>query len=150
MHELLLFGNVPPSRHTFVLNALAGLTAMQPQPFNERHLIYRPIRETGTPAAKSVQTHALKLGVPLPFVRDLFYIQLVGCLDSNQQSQGDQAVQDGKGSEQSEFETAQWTLEYRDFPEVPGKKVATSRVMHTQSPPAGTSPAAFVERLGYQ
>ncbi|KAI9708021.1 MAG: Mediator of RNA polymerase II transcription subunit 18 [Bogoriella megaspora] len=42
MQELLLYGQVPASRHSQVLNILAGIAAMQPRRVVERHLLYKP------------------------------------------------------------------------------------------------------------
>lgn len=48
MHELLLQSSVPPDRYDQVLNILAGIAAMQPQPVLEVHHIFKPNR---TPAS---------------------------------------------------------------------------------------------------
>ena len=54
MHELLLFGSVPSSRHDQVLNILAGIAAMQPQAVLEKNLIFKPNRNTATMQEKQV------------------------------------------------------------------------------------------------
>lgn len=42
MHEISLFGQISLGRHEQVLNILAGLAAMQPRPFYEKHTLYMP------------------------------------------------------------------------------------------------------------
>lgn len=82
MHELLLFGQVPPSRHEQVLSILAGIAAMQPQPFLEKHLVFKPARLP--PGSRPGHTGAVQ-GVPNPQIQaiqaqtqgDIFYLQLV-------------------------------------------------------------------------
>jgi len=44
MHELLLYGQVPVTRHEQALKILAGVAAMQPRTFLQRQLIYKPSR----------------------------------------------------------------------------------------------------------
>jgi len=42
MHEISLFGQISLGRHEQVSNILAGLAAMQPSPFYEKHTLYMP------------------------------------------------------------------------------------------------------------
>lgn len=81
MHELLLFGQVPASRHDQVLNILAGVAAMQPVPVLEHHLVFKPNRLSG-PArpvqvggAQDIQKSQQALQAQAQ--GDLFYMQLV-------------------------------------------------------------------------
>lgn len=82
MHELLLFGQIPSSRHNQLLNILAGLAAMQPQPLIEKHLVFKPNRKLTSAedlpigAAQEVSKSQLK---PLQAQAqgDLFYMQLL-------------------------------------------------------------------------
>ncbi|KAL8787581.1 MAG: hypothetical protein Q9213_002143 [Squamulea squamosa] len=84
MHELLLHGSIPTTRHTQVLSILAGIAAMQPQPFHERHLIYRPTRPIvrasmqvgGSQAVQSRQSNPMQ-AVQGAMQGDLFYLHLV-------------------------------------------------------------------------
>ncbi|KAL8861195.1 MAG: hypothetical protein Q9178_002411 [Gyalolechia marmorata] len=84
MHELLLHGAVPTDRHTQVLSILAGIAAMQPQPFHERHLIYKPIRPVirasmhvgGSQAVQSKQVNPMQ-AVQGAIQGDLFFLHLV-------------------------------------------------------------------------
>ncbi|GAB7344833.1 hypothetical protein MBLNU457_3286t1 [Dothideomycetes sp. NU457] len=46
MHEISLFGQISLGRHEQVLNILAGLAAMQPRPFYEKHTLYMPQKTT--------------------------------------------------------------------------------------------------------
>ena len=80
MHELLLFGQVPASRHNQVLNILAGISAMQPQPILEKHLVFKPNRKPGTGPAKPVggaQDIQKAGGAQAIQAQDLFHMQLV-------------------------------------------------------------------------
>lgn len=79
MHELLLFGQVPASRHNQVLNILAGIAAMQPQPILENHLIFKPNRKPGSGTQKQVggAQDIQKSGAQAIQAQDLFYMQLV-------------------------------------------------------------------------
>lgn len=51
MHEISLFGQISLGRHEQVLNILAGLAAMQPRPFYEKHTLYMP-KKTAQPDAQ--------------------------------------------------------------------------------------------------
>lgn len=82
MHELLLFGQVPSSRHDQVLNILAGVAAMQPVPVLEKHLVFkpnrlpasaRPVQIGGAQDIQKSQVQALQAQNQ----GDLFYLQLV-------------------------------------------------------------------------
>lgn len=81
MHELLLFGQVPRSRYTQVLNVLAGISAMQPQPVLEKHVVFKPNRKPGSSAQKQVggAQDIQKAGsvMQAALAMDLFYLQLV-------------------------------------------------------------------------
>ena len=82
MHELLLFGQIPASRHDQVLNILAGVAAMQPVPVLEKHLVFkpnrlpasaRPVQVGGAQDIQKSQVQALQVQNQ----GDLFYMQLV-------------------------------------------------------------------------
>ena len=82
MHELLLFGQIPASRHDQVLNILAGIAAMQPVPVLEKHLVFKPNRLPASTRPKQVgaaqdiqkaQMQALQAQTQ----GDLFYMQMV-------------------------------------------------------------------------
>jgi hypothetical protein len=99
MHELLLFAQVPPSRHNYVLNVLTGLAAMQPQPILEKHLIFKPAR---LPAAarpahvgafQGVQNSQLQ-ALQGQTSGDLYYLQLVG--DIGARGSGRRGLREGE------------------------------------------------------
>ena len=114
MHELLLFGQVPALRHTQVLNILAGIAAMQPQPILEKHLIFKPNRKPGSGAQKQVggAQDIQKAGAQAVQAQDLFYVQLVADVEEaggkeEKENVGDAAMDgvdggEGAGSEVSE------------------------------------------------
>lgn len=86
MHELLLFAQIPPTQHSHLLSILAGIAAMQPQPFLERHLVFKPSRtpgssrsgpgESSVPGMADAALHAFQTQTR----GDTFYVQLVGAL----------------------------------------------------------------------
>jgi len=99
MHELLLFAQVPPSRHNYVLNVLTGLAAMQPQHILEKHLIFKPAR---LPAAarpahvgafQGVQNSQLQ-ALQGQTSGDLYYLQLVG--DIGARGSGRRGLREGE------------------------------------------------------
>ncbi|MCJ1271717.1 Mediator of RNA polymerase II transcription subunit 18 [Lobaria immixta] len=178
MHELLLFGQVPASRHEQVLSILAGVAAMQPQPFLEKHLIFKPARLP--PGSRPGHTGAVQ-GVPNPQIQaiqaqtqgDIFYLQLVADVDITKASK-DQGQRDGNlgrgenrttehgnplnpnsepitiAGEKAEPETGseKWTLQFRDLPEVAGRRPVTSRLIYDLEFKSG-DPLAFMSALDY-
>lgn len=59
MHELLLFGSVPESRHHQVLSVLAGITAnSSPPAIRERHSLYWPARDPNSQPIGPIRTGA--------------------------------------------------------------------------------------------
>ncbi|KAL8868530.1 MAG: hypothetical protein Q9174_004931 [Haloplaca sp. 1 TL-2023] len=78
MHELLLHAYLPASRHTQILNVLAGIAAMQPQVYHERHAVYKPMRPTTRPATQVGGSQAVQSNpVQAAIQGDLFYLHLV-------------------------------------------------------------------------
>lgn len=79
MHELLLFGQVSAARHNQVLNVLAGIAAMQPQPILEKHLVFKPNRKPGSGTQKQVggAQDIQKARAQETQAQELFYMQLV-------------------------------------------------------------------------
>ena len=90
MYELLLFGEVPATRHNQVLNVLCGIAAMQPQPIHEKHLIFKPNRKPGSGTQKQVggAQDIQKAGAQAVQVQDLFYVQLVADVEGNGGKEG--------------------------------------------------------------
>ena len=158
MHELLLFAQVPAALQTHVLQILAGLAAARPSPLLEQRLVFAPARAGGP--------------VPRPAgaaPSDRYYLQLVGHLSSPREARpttpsdapanGDanygESAAGIEGQERGEAEGAgsgwdasPWTLEFRDQPDVPGRRPATARPM-TSVPVTAGDPVRFVEALGY-
>ena len=99
MHQLLLFAPVPTTRHTLVLNILAGIAAMQPRPFHKKHTIYKPLRPLGS--VKSTQvggSQAVGAGgmqaLQGSMQGELFYLHLVeeGVADVGAEDGGEEDV----------------------------------------------------------
>ncbi|KAI9874271.1 MAG: Mediator of RNA polymerase II transcription subunit 18 [Pleopsidium flavum] len=174
MHELLLFAQVPPLQHNQLLKILAGVAGMQPHRVVERHLIFKPRRSSGqswapvggSQGVQNSQTQALQGQLH----NELFYLQLVG--EVSESSFGSRTAANVKGSEHEDLDMREndddeegggreqpngnkhqqekqaWSLEFRDFPEVPGRRPVTSRMMSSVDIVAGDA-AAFLDSLGY-
>ena len=177
MHELLLFGQVPFAQHDQVLKILAGIAAMQPRIVTERHLIYKPRNRVtngnranikpGTPVSQRQALQAQMQG-------DVFYLQLVDNMSSESpagstgKSEADlmdgvlpengsnaaisELIETTKNTTSSEHTTDhskhQWSIEFRDIPEVPGRRPVTSRLM-ASVPVADGDPFNVMDSLGY-
>ena len=181
MHELLLFGQVPYTRHDQVLKILAGIAAMQPQSITERHLIFKPTRTPGINgtrvAAKPGTSNSQVQALQAQMQGDLFYVQLVSDLktkpltsfeeppfisedtDMNGTQAEHQENKNVNGISESQNPTASaqhitelsknsWSLEFRDLPEVPGRRPVTSRLMASVPIDSGDV-LEFLESLGY-
>lgn len=165
MHELLLFAQVPPSQLPHLLKILAGISAMQPAPLLEHHLVFKPTRAPGSfPAPKPGKPGA---ALSTQLSNDIFYLQLVGHLsddltgsaagdgadpDLEKRLRDDAAALEAAGVrgrvDEIEFGKRPWTLEFRDLPEVQAKRPATARLM-TSVPVVEGDPRRFVEAMGY-
>ena len=136
MHELLLFAQIPLTRHSQLLHILTGLAAMQPVPICERHAIYKPARPRvqptvqvgGTQAVQSTQKQSLQKQAS----RDLFYVTLVQELKGSEETGLDS--RDGRGFENGRSESSgalgsgdgKWAIRLTDVPE-PAKRPVTMR-----------------------
>jgi mediator of RNA polymerase II transcription subunit 18, fungi type len=178
MHEVLLFGRVPAPSHSQVLSVLAGMAAMQPHILLEHHLIFKPTRLPGSMPAKVTAKAGSQPQTLLQSQQsnDLFYLQLVGHLDAAVNTAtahdpdavmphvlgGDKIDEvsektanripkdEPKQTQDSiDFSAHPWTLEFRDLPEVPGRRPVTTRLM-ASIPITSGSPLGFVEALGYR
>lgn len=175
---------------------------MQPQPFLEKHLIFKPARLP--PGPRPGHTGAVQ-GVPNPQIQaiqaqtqgDNFYLQLVAEVDittaSREQGQGNgNLVLGGNGTtkngvslvcrrppkaiyiwyilkflcqnplnhnaepitatsektEDPENSSEKWTLQFRDLPEVAGRRPVTSRLIYDFELTSG-DPFAFLSALDY-
>ena len=96
MHELLLFGQVPAARHNQVLNVLAGIAAMQPQPILEKHLVFKPNRKPGSGTQKQVggAQDIQKARTQEVQAQELFYMQLVADINEGEEKDGSGEIGD--------------------------------------------------------
>ncbi len=103
MQELLLFGQVPSSRHEIVLSVLAGIAAMQPQYVLEKHIVFKPTRPPASARAGpaganqgvlATQSHTMQV------LGDIFYLQLVADIDARTGTEAGPAnvVMEGQGA----------------------------------------------------
>ncbi|KAL8808061.1 MAG: hypothetical protein Q9182_000339 [Xanthomendoza sp. 2 TL-2023] len=169
MHELLLHGSIPTSRHRQVLSILAGIAAMQPQPFHERHLIYKPTRPVSRTATQVGGTQAVqsKQNTPMQAMQgamqgDLFYLHLVedltgktdGEVDGTRAERGVgdgermAGIDEGGGSNEQPPTSTKYTLQFRDIPEAGPRRPVTSRLI-TDIPITAGDAAAFMSAFEY-
>ena len=171
MHELLLFGQVQSTQHDQVLKLLAGIASMKPDPFTERHLVFKPRKPTtSTSIAGLKPANAQAQALQAQMQGDLFYLQLVGdtslrfnraaVLPSRSGNSG--SGNSGSGNSGSaqvltelgdsgtmndtadqshdltvsdtttstiDFTSDPWSIDFRDLPEVPGRRPVSSRLM---------------------
>ncbi|KAH0543643.1 hypothetical protein FGG08_002081 [Glutinoglossum americanum] len=106
MHELLLFAQIPLSRHNQLLRILCGIAGTQPQRVVERHLIFMPrkIHDSrgqqvgGTQTVQNQQAQALQGQLH----GELFHLQLVGEIDDGQFADEDGRTLEGEQEEEDE------------------------------------------------
>ncbi|KAE9971956.1 hypothetical protein EG327_009675 [Venturia inaequalis] len=153
MHELLLYGQVPFSRHEQLMNVLAGLTAMQPHRLVERHALFKPIHGPVQAQVQKGGTQGLnptkKVARPnAQQTRDLYHTHLVKVLDEKECEASNDAMDvDDHVTENAENKES-WQWQFRDIPEG-GKRSATFRMAEDIDISAG-DPQAYMEGLGYR
>jgi mediator of RNA polymerase II transcription subunit 18 len=147
MYELLLYGQVPASRHTQLLNILAGLSAMQPQRVYERRVLFKPkkIPEVTGPARGGTQgVAAQKVGNQGAGARhtntDVFYVTLVKAIE-----EGGVYV-DGKGKEGG---GGKWRMKFEELP-VPGRKNTILRIANESTINHDEDVEGYLDKLGYE
>ncbi|KAF2184428.1 hypothetical protein K469DRAFT_709167 [Zopfia rhizophila CBS 207.26] len=130
MHELLLFGQVPRSRHEQVLKILAGVAAMQPHRVLERHVVYKPQREPEEPGShlrrggtQAVTQKQIKQVAP----KDLYFTQLVQTLSEDDFNQPNGQMQENgepqlAGGGDSGVEP-KWSEQFHDVPDTSDRGV---------------------------
>lgn len=111
MHELLLYGQVPLERHEQALKILAGIAAMQPRTFFERHLIYKPMRsnEDNKPN-KKFPNKAIK-------PQTVIYQQLVRQLDETEFGKECPILIDPDTKDNSTQSANGWKIKNQETPE---------------------------------
>lgn len=132
MHELLLYGQVPATRHEQVLKILAGVAAMQPRRALERHIVYKPTREPEEPGAHLSRrggTQNVAAARPAKQIgpKDLFYSQLVQKLSEGDFGRGDGPHQPAGSLLSAQTQDGQeplWALEFRDLPDTGDRGVS--------------------------
>ncbi|KAF1991291.1 hypothetical protein K402DRAFT_323070 [Aulographum hederae CBS 113979] len=154
MHELLLYGQVPAFRQTQVLQILTGLTAMQPHPVLERHIIYKPTAPKGN--SKSVggsQTIAdpKKRSQQSSVNMDIFYAQLVQDLEESDfgavegEGEGGDKMDGSTGGESKKEKP--WKFEFQGTPLAGAKEVLSRFVQGTEL--ADGDPQLYLSSNGY-
>lgn len=114
MHELLLYGQVPQTRHDQVLKVLAGIAAMQPHRILKRHLVYKPQRDPDEPGSHlkrgGTQAVAQKNTTKQVGQKPLYFTQLVYHLSDDDFD----ATNAEKANGNSQHK---WSYEWHDIPD---------------------------------
>ncbi|KAL9612111.1 MAG: hypothetical protein Q9167_003263 [Letrouitia subvulpina] len=150
---------------------------MQPQPFHEKHLIFKPTRPASSARAPIQVGGSQAVGVGRDMMAlggqgDLFYLHLVRDLvsviddqtnDSGDGGDGDVVMGEGETENekktlpattvtelQEETNTAvtKWTLQFRDIPEAGNRRPVTLRLM-ADTPITAGDPMAFMKAMEY-
>lgn len=174
MHEYSLHGQVASSRHTQLLNVLAGISAMPPVPLLKRHLIFRP---TVIPTRQAAQVggsqeiqDASKLAARQAQATniDVYYLELVETLGDvkssnvNEKEEEDQEMQNGEDINHNQDSmnghnhttpatatksSSTWHMVFHDVPE-PAARPVTARMINATKIDDGDA-VSFMEGLGY-
>ncbi|KAF4313739.1 Mediator complex subunit Med18 [Botryosphaeria dothidea] len=156
-HELLLFAQLPNSRHDQLLNILAGISGAQPQRVIERHVVYRPQRDPlqrqyAVGASQNVQT-TQRATSREQLSKDMYYWQTVKELDEAdfgpaQQTPTAASTEHFRKEEASpDAERKGWTILFQDIPE-PGQRPVNMRWVQTADIIAG-DPHAHMKATMY-
>lgn len=153
MHELLLYGQVPLSRHGQIMNVLAGLTAMQPHRVVERHALFKPIHGPVQAQVQKGGTQGLnppkKIARPnAQQTRDLYHTHLVKVLDQRDYGNSTDTMDVDDHVTENVENKELWQWQFRDIPEG-GKRSATFRMAEDIDISSG-DPQAYMEGLGYR
>jgi mediator of RNA polymerase II transcription subunit 18 len=125
MHELLLYGQVPLERHDQVLKILAGIAAMQPQTFYERHMIYRPVRSAqDNKPNKKFPNKPVK---PQP----LTFQHLVRQLDQSEFGKDSAILLESEDNESVSRPAYTWRLKTQETPEPETKTIVLRQATDT-------------------
>jgi mediator of RNA polymerase II transcription subunit 18 len=131
MHELLLYGQVPLSRHDQVLRILAGVAAVQPRRVLERRIVYKPTREPEEPGAHLSRRGGTQSVGQKPAkqsgAKDLFHSQLVQKLSDNDLGQEHGTLQSSEkrlSAAVNPGEEPKWSHELQDVPDTGDRGVS--------------------------
>jgi len=138
MHELLLYGQVPASRHDQVLKILAGVAAAQPRRILQRCILYKPQREPEEPGLNvrrgGTQNVAVKQTKPASAAAALYYTKLVQKLE-----EGDFGTEDGLpkadgkvlSADVKDGEGPKWSIRWEDLPDTGDRGVSIRQTSTT-------------------
>ncbi|KAF2018170.1 hypothetical protein BU24DRAFT_344776 [Aaosphaeria arxii CBS 175.79] len=122
MYELLLYGQVPQTRHEQVLKVLAGVAAMQPRRIVKRHIVYRPTREPEEPGSNlrrgGSQAVAVKNTARPGGSKPLYFTHLVQRLPESFERENTRSTEDDPAvAKQDAVSESQWSHEWHDLPD---------------------------------
>ena len=160
MHELSLYGQISASRHSQVLQILAGIAAMRPRQVVERHLVYKPVRIAAERAqvggSQAIQPQKTNNQAQAP--KEVFYIQLICDVSQGKESDSPQttAFNGVDGASDVDMERKEspappkggWSMQFYDIPEA-GKRPVVSRMMSKTDILEGDA-HQYMKGLGYE
>ena len=154
MHELLLFGQVPRSRHEQVLKILAGIAAMQPQRVIERHVVYKPQREPEEPGSnlrRGGSQGVAQKQAKQTAAKDLYFTQLVQSVSeddftTDKNTPNGPSNSKAAGGAGDSTSKNKWTFQFHDVPDT-GDKGVTVRMTSSTDIVEG-DPHAYMVALG--
>ena len=178
MHELLLYAVVPHNRHDQILQILAGIAAMQPISLLEKRLICKPTNSTNRNGIKAeIGQNKQFRALEAQMRGDRYYLQLVGDISTTYDTEtipeddlvhqvqraeeGNTAIAtnsirshigehitSGESTEHYFSRERRWQLQFRDLPEVAGRRPVSSRLMVDLNI-ACDDPLLFLSSLNY-
>jgi mediator of RNA polymerase II transcription subunit 18 len=150
MHELLLYGQVPASRHDQVLKILAGVAAVQPRRILQRCIVYKPQREPEEPGSNArrggTQNVVVKQAKQTTVAAALYYTKLVQRLDEDDFGNGEGLPKaDGKvlSANVKDGEGPKWSMRWEDIPDT-GDRGVSMRFTNTTDLVSGDPHAQMI------
>lgn len=148
MLELSLFSQIPSSRHQQVLQILAGIAAMPPNPTLERHIVFRPIKQPirvaaqvgGSQGIQDAQKAARQ--AQAQGQGDMYYLRLVEDLTM--------AEMDDNATDADVAAKLRWTLHFYDVPDAGRKELKVMTRSCSMTPVLEGDVIGFMQGLGYQ
>jgi hypothetical protein len=160
MHEFSLYGEVPGTEHKRMLQQLAGVTRMQPQPLQEIHLVFKsqvpPALQAGIANTTSSSDKQSETQRTIRMLNTgLYYVQVIGRVVTSGDAKrvgeapdGDVEMTNGEASTAVSSRQIRWRLDFKNTPE-PGKQTTSVRFVSRISIEDGDV-IQFMRRLGYE
>ena len=141
-----------------MLQQMAGVTRMQPQPVQEIHLVFKSQTPLGLQTGLAGRTSNDKQQETQRVMRllsaGLYYVQVVGRVQTGERGQpngktnGDVAMTNGESSKSTDASQVRWQLQFKDTPEA-GKQTLSTRYV-ARIPIEDGDLINFMNQLGYE